>query len=254
VSVKETDERKVSMTTKAVDDVLGQAEGLLGKLDKREGGAAHAQLRRLFAAIGQKLREFGDVIVFVNGRVAAMDRATPPSKIVELAGKDPTKNCVFRLNPCGGPPTPLKEGDALEEADQLVVSLCVPPADGAGRETALAHDVALLARGARSVKVARLREGQDALLAEFQVEPDAVAVCGVVVSPLYPATGPDWFILDARYEIQGFSGGKRGPFHDGELQVMEYSIPPPRGTVPTAAEHVISIVARRLTQFRRKAA
>lgn len=221
---------------------------------KMRGSESHVALRLALSTLGAKLLEIGDVIVFVDGRVAAFDPVTSPARIIEFAGKDPSKYCVFRVRPCGGAPVPLKEGEKLEEADQLVVSLCTPPADGADRAAALARDLSVLAHAARNVRVSRLREGQDALLADFQAQPGDTATCGVILSSLYPATGPDWFLLDAKHELGGFAGEKRGPWHDGDLTLVEYSIHPAAGNVPSAAEHVISVVARRLQHVRRSAA
>lgn len=242
------------MTT-TINDPLAHVEQAVAGIEKKDRGSnQHHGLRRLFAQVGGKLSELGDVIVFVDGRVAAFDPFTPPGKILEFAGKDPTRFCVFRLNPCGGAPAPLKEGNRLETADQLVVSLCTPPADGASRATAIAQDVALLGRGARNVRVSRLQEGQDALLADFEPGVGDVATCGVIVSPQYPATGPDWFLLDGKHDFPGFTGGKRGPFHEGGLALIEYSIHPPPGIVPSASQHIISVVARRLAHVRRSVA
>ncbi len=241
------------MTT-IINDPLADVEQTLGEFDANERGSnRHEGLRRLFARLGTKLVELGDVIVFVDGQVAPFDAFASPARIVEFARKDPATHCAFRL-PWDGPPRPLMEGEKLETGDQFVVSLCTPPADGADRKSALARDIATLRSASRSVRMTRLREGQDALLADFQVQPGDMATCGVVVGPQYPATGPDWFLLDTRHEMPGFTGGRRGPFHEGDLPLVEYSIHPPPGHMPSAAGHVISIVARRLPLVRRSLA
>jgi hypothetical protein len=194
------------------------------------------------------------VVVFIDGHIEAVAPCTSPQKIIELAGKEPGRHCVYRLNPCGGPPTPFKDGDKLEDGDELVVSLCTPPADGADRAQALAKDVALLSRAAKNVRVVRLREGQEALLGDFVVAPGDIATAGVVVSPQYPGAGPDWFLLDSRHEIGGFGGGRRGPYHEGDVAITELSIHPPPGPVPSAADHILSVVTRKLAQVRQVAA
>lgn len=247
-----TRRRKDENMADIISPPLPDVEQALSALDITEiDPERHLRLRRAFTQIGSKLVELGDVIVFVNGTVGAFDPYTPAAKIVEFAGKDPEKYCVFRLDSCGGPPAPLKEGEKLEMAEELIVSLCTPPADGADRMSALARDVATLGRAGRRARVSRLREGQDALLADFLAQPGDVTICGVVVSPQYPATGPDWFLLDAHHELPGFGGGRRGPFHEGDLPLVEYSIHPSAEGVPSAAEHVISVVARRLLLIRR---
>lgn len=243
------------MSTTMTNDPLAQVEQIASRLEKKDRGSnEHYGLRKAFTKLGAKLTEIGDAIVFVDGRVTAFDPFTPPAKIVEFAGKDPARYCVFRLNPCGGPPVPLKEGDKLETADQLVVTLCTPPPDGADRASALAYDLSILGRAARNARVARLQEGQEALLGDFEPQPGDVATCGVIVSPLYPASGADWFLLDSKHDIAGFGGGKRGPYHEGPLLLTEFSIHPPPGTVVGAAEHIISVVARRLAQVKRSVA
>lgn len=242
-----------SVETNMDETSLDHVEGTVDAVKER-GSREHERLRRLFARVGRKLRDLGDVVVFIDGHAEAVAPCTSPQGIIVLAGKEPGRHCVYRLNPCGGPPTPFNEGDVLEDGHELVVSLCTPPADGADRAQALAKDIALLSRAAKNVRVVRLREGQDALLGEFAVAPGDVAIAGVVVNPQYPAVGPDWFLLDTSHEIVGFGGGKRGPLHEGEAALMEHSIHPPSDVVPSAAEHILSVVTRKLGLVRRVAA
>ena len=205
--------------TTTIDDASAQCEQTLAEIESKDDGSSrHSGLRRMFTHAGTKLTELGDVIVFIDGRVAAFEPFTPLIKLVEFAGKDPARFCVFRLSSCGGAPAPLKEGDKLEHADQFVVSLCTPPADGADRRSALAQDVALLGCGARNARVSRLQEGHEALLADFEPCTGDLATCGVIVGPQYPVTGPDWFLLDGKHDLPGFNGGRKdcgpgGPNH-----------------------------------------
>lgn len=219
------------------------------------GSKDHEALRRMFARVGNRLRELGDVVVFLDGKVTAVDPSASIAKLISISHKDPATHCVFRMNRCTGTPEPLKDGDRLVDGDELVVTLCKPPQDGAPkRAEALAKDVALLGRTARNSRVVQMRDGQEALLGDFSLRPGDVATCGVVVSAQYPVAGPDWFLMASDHSFDGFTGQRRGPLHEGDLALTEYSVHPPPGTTPTAAEHVLAVVAHRLSQLRRSAA
>jgi len=222
---------------------------------KERGSKEHDRLRRQFGLIGAKLRQLGDVVVFLDGRVVALDPCSTPSQIIEAAGKKPEKHCVYRVNRCSGAPEPLKDGDRLVDGDELVVTLCKPPQDGGlGRAEALELDRHLLARSASNARVSQLSDGSEALLGEFRLTPGDHATCGVLLGAQYPKAGPDWLLLDAEHEIVGFRGQRRGPYQEGARTLMEYSVHPPEGSTPTAAEHVLAFVAHRLASLRRSAA
>ena len=237
--------------TPTMENELAGAETLINQACDDAVALNHGdRLRRLFLRISAAVRELGDVIVSVDGRAASIPPCTPPARIIELAGRSPEKFCVYRLDPCGGAPKPFVEGNQLQDGDKLIVTLCTPPPDGADRRQALAQDLERLRDATRKARVVQLREGAEAVLAELVFPSGSEATVGVLITPQYPAVAPDWFLLDSRFTIDGFSGQKRGPYHEGERALVEYSIHPAPGVVAAASDQILNVLVTKLALIR----